>query len=124
MNVVAEQHVVPNRDRQRVGALEHHANLLAHLHQLNVIVVDVLAQHFDGAIDAHVAQPLVDAINAAQEGGLSAAGGPDQRGNDALLDVQVDVEQCLEGPVPEVQLVGPDGRRLVKLVHYPKRPSM
>ena len=84
VQVVAEDHVVADRDRQRVGALEDHADLLAHLDQLDVGVVDVLAQHLDRALDAHVAEPLVDAVDAAQQSGLAAARRADQRGDDAL----------------------------------------
>ena len=72
--------------------------------------VDVLAQDLDRAGGAHVAEALVDAIDAAQEGRLAAARRADQRGDDALLDLEVDVEQRLEGAVPEVEVPGLDGR--------------
>ncbi len=108
MRLVTEQHVVADRDRQRIGPLEHHADLLAHLHQLDAGAVDVLAHDPDRALDAHVVDALVDAIDAAQERRLAAAGRPDQRGDDALLDVQVDIEQRLKQPVPEIDAAGLD----------------
>jgi hypothetical protein len=68
MEAVAEEDIVANRDGQRVGALEHHAHLLAHLDQFHLRVIDVLAQDLDGPLDAHIPQPLVDAVDAAQQG--------------------------------------------------------
>ena len=83
-----EQYVFADRNRQRVGPLEHHADLFAHLHQLHVRGIDVLAHDIDAAGDADVAQAFVDPVDAAQKGALAAAGGTDHRGDDALLDVR------------------------------------
>ena len=62
-----------------------------------------------------VSVALVDAVEAAQQRGLAAAGGADQRGDDPRLDVQRDVVQGLELAIPEVQSPGLDavlhGRR-------------
>ena len=109
MQPVAEEDVVADRQGQRVRALEDHADLLAHLDELDVRVVDVVAEDLDAARRADVAQAFVDPVDAAQEGRLAAAGRADQRGDDALLDVEVDVEQRLEGAVPEVELARLDG---------------
>ena len=110
MQVVAEQDIVTDRNRQRVGSLEHHADLLAYLHQFYGRVIDVMTEYVDTAVDAHITQPLVDAVNAAQEGGFAAARGADHGGDDSLLDFQVDIEQCLESSIPEIQITGPYGQ--------------
>lgn len=75
MQVVGEEDIVADGDGQRVGALENHAHLHTELRQLYV-VVDVLAQHFDDAFRAHIAQPLVDAVDTAQQRRFPAPGRP------------------------------------------------
>ena len=109
MDLVAENDVVTDRDRQWVRTLEDHADLFAHLDQLHTRIVDVFVQHLDGALDAHITQALVDTVDAAQESGLSTARGSDERRDDALLNAQVNVVQSLKSAIPEVQLVGMDG---------------
>ena len=47
---------------------------------------------------------VVHPVEAAQEGGLAAAGGADQRRHLPVADVEVDVEQRLLGAVPEIDL--------------------
>ena len=71
-------------------------------------VVDVLAQHRDAAGRGDVAVAFIDAVQAAQERRLAAAGGSDQRRDQARLDVQGNVLQGLEASVPQVQVPGLD----------------
>ena len=104
----AEDHVLIDRDGQRVGPLEDHADGLAQFDQRDVRVVDVLAQNPDLARGGDVAVALVDAVEAAQQRGLAAAGRADERGDEAVLDVHGDVDQRLELAVPEVQVAGRD----------------
>ena len=99
----AEEDVVAYRDRQRIGTLEDHADLLADLYQLDIVAEDVVAQHVDVPGRAHVSQPFDDAVAGTQQGGLPAPGGADHRGDHAALHPQVDVEERLEVAVPEVQ---------------------
>ena len=108
MDAQAEDHVFIDRNGQRIGALEHHADRFAQFDQRNVRVVDVLAQDLDFAGGGDVAVALVDAVEAAQQGGLAAAGRPDERGDEAVLDVDGDVDQRLELAVPQVQVAGRD----------------
>jgi hypothetical protein len=100
----AEEDVIADRDRQGIGALEHHADLLADLRQLDVFGIDILVHDVDRASGSHIADALVDAIDAAQEGGLATAGWTDQRRDHALLDGQVDVVERLEVAIPKVQI--------------------
>ena len=105
----AEQHVLVDRDRQRIGPLEDHAHRFAQRAQRDVGVVDVLAEDGDFAGGGDVAVALVDAVEAAQQRGLAAARGADQRRDDARLDVDRDVLEGLEIAVPEVEPPGLDG---------------
>jgi hypothetical protein len=82
----------------------------AHLHQLNLRIHDVLAHHVDGPGGADIAEALVDAVYAAQKRALAAAGGSDHRGDDALANAEIDVEERLERAVPEIQLLRADGQ--------------
>src|SRR5205807_9060207 len=47
---------------------------------------------------------------------------PDQRGDQAMLDPQVDALECLELRVPEVHVVGFDAQRSGGVVAHPKIP--
>ena len=106
-----EDDVLVDRDRQRVGPLEDHADRLAQLGQADVVVVDVLALDDDLAVGGDVPVALVDPVEAAQQGRLAAARGADQRGDDARLDVHAHLEQRLEVAVEEVDVPGADADR-------------
>ena len=56
-----------------VGSLKHHPDTLAELDDLHVLAVDVVAYHVNPTFGTHVAEALVDAVDAAQEGGFSTA---------------------------------------------------
>ena len=70
--------------------LEHHAHLLAHGIDVGIIHLDALK--LDGAAGGDL-QP----VQAAQEGGLAAAGGADQADHVAAVDVDVDALQDIQG---------------------------
>ncbi len=103
-----EDHVVVDGNRQRIRPLEHHADRLAQLGEVHVRIVDVLAENANLARGPHAAVALVEPVRAAQERRLAAARGTDQRGDDAVPDVDGDVLQRLEVAVPEVQVPGLD----------------
>src|SRR5437773_12293122 len=104
----AKQHVVVDRNRQWVGALEDHADRLAELGERHVRVIDVLAQHGDFAGGGDVPVALVDAVETSQKRRLAAAGWPDQSGDAPRLDLDVDVLEGLKISVPEIQAAGPN----------------
>ena len=108
----AEQHVIVDRDWQRVGTLKHHPDTLAQLRQGDILVVDVAAKDADLAGRPHVFVSLVDAIETTQQGRLAATGRSDQRGDHPRFDVDHDVLERLEVPVPEIQIAGLDRVRL------------
>ena len=105
---IPKQHVVTDRQGQRIRPLEHHADVLAHLHHLDLGGQDVVAEHAHRAAGTHVGQPLHDAVDRAQQRGFSAPRGADHRRDDAFLDLEIDIEERLEIPVPERQLLGLD----------------
>ena len=71
--------------------------------------VNIMTMNPDRALDTHIAQPLIDAVDAAQQGRLAAARGADEGGDEAVADRQIHVEQGLKGPVPEIQFFRLDG---------------
>jgi hypothetical protein len=84
-----------------------------------------VAKDVDHTVDTYIAEPLVDAVDAAQEGRLAATGRADEGGDNALPDIEVDVVQCLKGSIPEVQVLCMDGEihrlfndRLSACIHY------
>ena len=75
---------------EEVEVLEHHAHLLAH--SVDVGIVHLHAFKLDGAGGGDL-QP----VQAAQEGGLAAAGGADQTHHVAAVDVDVDALEHVQG---------------------------
>ena len=73
MEAQAEDDVFVHGNRQRVGALEDHADPLAQFDEGHIRVVNVLAEDFDFALGGDVVVALVDAVEAAQQRGLAAA---------------------------------------------------
>ena len=70
MDARPEQDVVPYRDGEWVGALEHHANLLSHLDELHTLAEDVVLQNLDAPRGPHVAQTLHNAVAGPEQGGF------------------------------------------------------
>ena len=94
-----------------IGPLKHHADAAADLRY--VLVENVLAVQRDLALDAGIAQRLVDPVQIAQKGGLAAARRPDQRRDLVCREFQRNVVQRLESSVVEIHIRGAHlGRRL------------
>ena len=87
--------------------LEHHAHALAQQRGV-VIGVNVTAVELDGALDTAVLHVIVHAVQATQQGRLTAAGRPNERGDFAALNVEVDAVQGVECAVVEVQVLDSD----------------
>ena len=109
----AVRDIVEDRFRERIGALEDHADAAAELG--DVLREDVLAVEQDFAFEARVAHGFVHAVEGAQERGLPAAGRADQRGDFVGGDAQVDVEQGLLGAVIKIDLVDVHAHRELRL---------
>jgi len=88
-------HVVVDRFRERIGLLEHHAHALAQRHGIDRLVIDVDALDLDHALHARAFDRVVHAVDAAQEGGLAAPGGADERGHRPVRDIDRDRFQRL-----------------------------
>src|SRR6266478_2249214 len=95
-------HVVENGFGERIGALKDHADAAAI--RSNVLRKDVLAIEKNFALEAGAAHDLVHAIEGAQQGGLAAAGGANERGDLIGGDAQVDVEEDLLAGKKEIDL--------------------
>ena len=75
---------------EQVEVLEHHAHLLAHSVDVGFVHLSALELH--GAAGGDL-QP----VQAAQEGGLAAAGGADQADHVAAVDVDINTLQHVQG---------------------------
>src|SRR4029079_1915972 len=103
--------VVGDRHRgERVRALEHHAHLPSYLHRVDGGVVQRVAVDHDLALDAGAGDHLVHPVQGAQEGGLAAARGADQRGHGPCRDGHVDALDGEEVTVVDVQVGDVDAR--------------
>ena len=71
---------------ERIGALEHHADAPAQFDDIHLAAVDVVAGDADAAFDADVVNQVVHAVEAPQEGGLTATGRSDEGGNQLFAD--------------------------------------
>ena len=104
----AESDVVVDRHRKRRRLLEHHADLGAQQIEVepgreNVLAVD---QHLAGRALPGI--KLVDAVEDAQQGRLAAARRADEGGHPLVVERQVDVLQCLELVVVELDIADQD----------------
>ena len=77
----AEGDVVVDRLGERVGLLEDHPDPLAHLHRVHARGVEVLAVVEHPSLHPRARDQVVHPVEAADQGGLAAARGPDQRGD-------------------------------------------
>src|SRR5207247_710144 len=104
----------------RIRSLKDHSDALAQFDQRNVRVIDILGQELDLARGADVIPALVDPIKTAKQRGLAAAGGADQGGDDSVLDVNGDLDECLKASVPEAKILCCDCK--FQGVAHPKMP--
>ena len=90
--------VLEDRLRKGIGLLEHHADAHAHFDRIDVArhQIDVLGQQPDAALVAGARRQVVHAVEAAQECGLAAAGGTDQRRDLLLADIHGEALERLE----------------------------
>ena len=102
--------VLEDRLRERVGALEDHADPPAHGDGVDVprLEIDVLVE--DAALGPKARDDVVHPIQAADERALPAAGGPDDRGHHPPIDHEVHVPDGGCRPVVGRQVLdGEDG---------------
>ena len=85
--------VVVDRLRERVRALEDHADPLSHLDRVDSAAVEVESVVEDRSRDLRPGDDVVHAVQAADERALPAAGGADDRGHLVRLDLERDVSQ-------------------------------
>jgi len=108
---LAENDIFVDGFRKRVVFLEDHADAAAEFQEVDVGAVDIDAVDVDGTGgDAGARDAVVDAVEAAQQGGFSAAGGSDEGGDAVKWDVQGDIMEGLFRMVGEAQILNPDGR--------------
>ena len=93
---------------ERVGPLEHHADLAAHPDRVDggVVQVDAVEQHASLAVGA--GDDLVHAVQRPQHGRLAAARRADERRHRAGLDHHVDVLDGVELAVEDVEILDLD----------------
>jgi hypothetical protein len=111
----AEGDVVVDRHREGRRLLEHHADARAQLVHVDRVRQDVVPVEDDLALGALLGIEAVDAVEAAQQRGLAAARGADQRRHLPVEEIEVDVLERLELAVEEVEVPAgdPDARRQI-----------
>ena len=79
--------------------------MLAQFDDIDVFVVDIHIADTDFAVfDAGDVDQIIHAIEAAQEGGFAATGRADEGGHFLLVDIHVDIKQCLRVAVSEIKI--------------------
>ena len=87
MDSEAKEDVFVNGDGEWVGALENHADGFAKFGEGDFWGVNVLIEDADFAGGGDVSVSFVDAVEAAKEGGFSAAGRADEGGDFVAVDL-------------------------------------
>src|ERR671914_468826 len=116
-----EGDVVVDRLGERVRLLEDHPDALAHLDRVDLLRVEVFAVVEHPALDPRGGDEVVHPVEAADQGGLAAAGGADQRGDLVLADVEGDAADGRLGPVGHLHVAELEDRlaRLAPLLRSP-----
>ena len=105
--VEAVEDVVADAHRERVGVLEDHAHVDAQC--VGVHRKDILAGELNRALVVHGLNEVAHAVERAEQRRLSAARGADEGGAATLGDVERDVLQGLEVPIPEIEVARVNG---------------
>ena len=58
----------------------------------DILIVDIAPHDLDEAIGPDISKPLVNAVYTAQEGALAATGRTYQRGDNTLLDIEINIK--------------------------------
>src|SRR5262249_16207658 len=96
------------------------ANVFSQFGERDIGVVDVLAQDLDQTGGGDVTVAFIDAVKTAEEGGLAAAAGADERGDEPVPDVEGHLDQRLELRIPQAKIAGGDA--IADRVAHPKIP--
>src|ERR1019366_2969397 len=75
----AVDNVVVDAHREWRGALEEHANSPAQTRDVDSRVIHILIAHHDFALEGERGDQVVDPVEAAEQRGLAASGGTDDR---------------------------------------------
>jgi len=98
-------HIVIDGLGEGIVFLEHHAHAAAEFLEVEILAVDVDAMDVNGTRgDARVGDAVVDAVDAADQGGLATAGGADESGDLAVWNIESDIVQDLLRAIGEVDI--------------------
>src|SRR6185295_16844453 len=103
MHPQAKEYILTYRKGQRVRPLKHHAHALPQFHQIHVRGVHVFAEDFNPAFSADAGDAFIDAIERAKQRRFAAARRTDQSSHDPATDLEIDVDQCLKGAIPQLE---------------------
>src|SRR5260370_1244251 len=90
---------------QDVGVLKDHADVAAHIHGDNAGSIDIYAVNEHFPLDACAIDLFVQAVEAAHEGRLAAAGRPDQRRDTQRSDLELDIMERLRTIGPDIHML-------------------
>ena len=107
-NAGPEGHVVKHRLGKRIGSLEDHSDPATKVHDVGACGVDVPVVQQDLALDPCSSEGVVHPVETAQEGGLAAARGTDERRDLAVADINGDVRQGGRVAVVESEVLNLD----------------
>ena len=99
-----EDVVLDRHGWERVWALEDHTDLGADADRVNAWAVNVVAVEQDLALDVCAWDDFVHAVQGPQEGGLTATGWADERGDRTRVNRHVDVFYCVRVAVVDVEV--------------------
>ena len=98
--------------RERVGLLKDHTHATTEVDRVDALGIDIVAVERHGALDARTLDQVIHAIDAAQKRRLSATRRANKSSNGILSDIEVEPRQRMKVTVPEVEILGRDGRLL------------
>jgi hypothetical protein len=116
--------VVAYRLRERVGRLKHHPDALAEFDEVDAVPVDVRPVEGNRPVDAGRPNPVVHAVETAEERRLPTARRTDEGGDAILGNLHRDGVQRLLVAVVDVEVLHGEFRVPVELVVGPLRAAL
>ncbi|CUS35712.1 hypothetical protein COMA2_20406 [Candidatus Nitrospira nitrificans] len=97
------RHIFMDRFGERVGFLKHHAHAFAKIGDIDRRIENIHVVKKDVPLISGSLDEIIQAIHAAEQGGLPATGRSDEGGHLMFENIQINLEEGLDRPVEKIE---------------------
>ena len=95
MGARAKGNIIVHAHREGIGLLKHHAHASAQ--RVHIIIgIDIIAIQQNFTLHATALRQIIHAVQAFEQRGFAAAGGPDKGSDFLFLNIHIDTVQSME----------------------------